>query len=247
MKKWLLVLGMITCVLGVSAFGMTAQAASGSALMTEEDAFGMGDQLVEAIAMICAQGQQAQYASDAVITAAFDSWMGAQEEMGSYVEITGHTAKIDEKGVVVDVAVKGSTRNAVVEVVLDKNLSLSSVTTNVEYTFAEKMEKAALNTLLGMGTVFVVLILISFLISGFTFIPKIQAAFEGKGAVKEEKIKEPVAVDNTIAQIIEKEELADVSGDFELVAVIAAAIAASEGKTRTDGFVVRSIRKRRAF
>lgn len=249
MKKWLLVLGMITCVLGVSAFGMTAQAASGSALMTEEDALGMGDQLVEAIAMICAQGQQAQYASDAVITAAFDSWMGAQEEMGSYVEITGHTAEIDEKGVVVDVVVKGSVRNAVVTVVLDKNLSLSGVTTNVEYTFAEKMEKAALNTLLGMGTVFVLLILMSVLISCFAFIPKIQAAFEGKGAVKEDKVKakEPVAVDNTIAQIIEKEELADVSGDFELVAVIAAAIAASEGKTRTDGFVVRSIRKRRAF
>ena len=35
----------------------------------------------------------------------------------------------------------------------------------------------------------------------------------------------------------------DVTDDGELVAVIAAAIAASEGKTSTDGFVVRSIRK----
>ena len=35
----------------------------------------------------------------------------------------------------------------------------------------------------------------------------------------------------------------DVTDDDELVAVIAAAIAASEGKTSTDGFVVRSIRK----
>ena len=40
-----------------------------------------------------------------------------------------------------------------------------------------------------------------------------------------------VAVDNTIAQIIEKEELSD---DYELVAVIAAAIAASEGASSTD-------------
>ena len=35
----------------------------------------------------------------------------------------------------------------------------------------------------------------------------------------------------------------DVTDDGELIAVIAAAIAASEGKTSTDGFVVRSIRK----
>ena len=35
----------------------------------------------------------------------------------------------------------------------------------------------------------------------------------------------------------------DVTDDLELVAVIAAAIAASEGQTSTDGFVVRSIRK----
>ena len=35
----------------------------------------------------------------------------------------------------------------------------------------------------------------------------------------------------------------DVSDDLELVAVIAAAIAASEGAASTDGFVVRSIRR----
>ena len=43
-----------------------------------------------------------------------------------------------------------------------------------------------------------------------------------------------------LEQIEEKEELVD---DTELVAVIAAAIAAYEG-TSTDGFVVRSIRRR---
>ena len=57
--------------------------------------------------------------------------------------------------------------------------------------------------------------------------------------MKQEEIKTK-AVDNTIAQIIEKEELSD---DLELVAVIAAAVAASQGASSTDGFVVRSIRK----
>ena len=99
------------------------------------------------------------------------------------------------------------------------------------------MEKAALNTLLGMGTVFIVLILISLIISCFNFIPKIQAKFAKRP--KKEEVKS-AAVDNTIAQIIEKEELSD---DLELVAVIAAAIAASEGASSTDGFVVRSIKR----
>ena len=57
---------------------------------------------------------------------------------------------------------------------------------------------------------------------------------------KKENVQEK-AVDNAVAQIIENEEQSD---DLELVAVIAAAIAASEGAASTDGYVVRSIRRR---
>jgi len=114
----------------------------------------------------------------------------------------------------------------------------TSISTTVQYSTGEMMSKAGLNTLIGMGTVFVVLILISLIISCFNLIPKIQDMFSGKK--KADKDIKADAVDNTIAQIIEKEELGD---DLELVAVIAAAIAASEG-TGTDDFVVRSIRRR---
>ena len=100
------------------------------------------------------------------------------------------------------------------------------------------MKGAALNTLLGMGTVFVVLVLIIFIISAFSFIPKIEAALAKKGTKEEETTK---AVEKAVAQIVENEELSD---DTELVAVIAAAIVASEGATSTDGFVVRSIKRR---
>ena len=96
--------------------------------------------------------------------------------------------------------------------------------------------EAVMNTLIGMGTVFVVLILISFIISGFSLISKAQA----KGGKKEAKETKEVAADPVVAQIAAKEELSD---DAELVAVIAAAIAAYEGAGSTDGFVVRSIRK----
>ncbi len=100
--------------------------------------------------------------------------------------------------------------------------------------FAKKMEDAFANTVMGLGTVFIVLILISCLISLFKFIPIMQAKFEKK----KENLSD-TAMNNAIAQIESNEELAD---NLELVAVIAAAIATAEG-TSTDSFVVRSIKK----
>jgi sodium pump decarboxylase gamma subunit len=115
-----------------------------------------------------------------------------------------------------------------------------SISTNVTYSFGELMKNAALNTLIGMGTVFVVLILISLIISCFSFIPKIQEKFAKKTETQTAAAGGDVSKDPVVAQIAAKEEL---SNDTELVAVIAAAIAAYEGAGSTDGFVVRSIRK----
>ena len=89
----------------------------------------------------------------------------------------------------------------------------------------EILTKAGLNTLLGMGTVFTVLIFISIIISLFGFIPRIEAAFK----------KQP--------ETLAAPEILPETDDLELIAVISAAVAAYEG-TSTDGFVVRSIRRR---
>lgn len=102
----------------------------------------------------------------------------------------------------------------------------------------ERMEKAALNTLIGMGTVFIVLIIIIGVISLFKFIPMIQdrLAKKNAGNVQESGVSAATQMSNV-------QEDTDASDDLELVAVIAAAIAASEGAASADGFVVRSIRK----
>ena len=115
---------------------------------------------------------------------------------------------------------------------------LQSCTLNVDASFGELMAKAAMNTLLGMGSVFAVLILIMFIISLFGYIPKIQAMF----AKKEDKPATPAPAP-VAAPVVE--EVVEEADDYTLVAVIAAAIAAYEGKTTTDGFVVRSIKKSR--
>lgn len=175
-----------------------------------------------------------------VFVAGIHSWNDSKEEIGrapesvSFEDIT-IDAKEDE--LIVSVAIDGEIHDAVMEMIYDKNLHITSINTNIIYTFGELMEKAGVNTLIGMGTVFVVLILISLIIGSFGIIPKIQASFSQKKQAKEAAEE---SVDHAIAGIIEREEEND---DCELIAVIAAAIAASEGASSTDGFVVRSIRK----
>lgn len=175
----------------------------------------------------------------------FTSWNNAIAEIGEFKNVVSMNAGYDEQGkdIVVKMNIQGSERTAQVEAIFKDDMynTLTSLTTNVDYTFGEKMGKAGLNTLMGMGTVFIVLIIIIAVISLFNYIPAITAFFD------KNKKKEAVAdnVDQAIAQIIEKEEMdEDVTDDLELVAVITAAIAASENNSSTDGYVVRSIRRR---
>lgn len=104
--------------------------------------------------------------------------------------------------------------------------------------FGAKMASALSNTLMGMGTVFAVLIFICLIISCFKLIPKITEAKERKKAGRENIMADNTKQDAAVAT--EPENLTD---DLELIAVIASAIAASEN-TSTDSFVVRSIRRR---
>lgn len=96
-----------------------------------------------------------------------------------------------------------------------------------------RMENALQNTVLGMGTVFAMLIAIAMIIYCFKIIPVIQKKF----AKKEEPAAEaPKAAPVSAAPVQETD-------DLELVAVIAAAIAASEN-VPVDSFRVRTIKRR---
>lgn len=157
----------------------------------------------------------------------------------------------DKKTIIVTVPVTGTLTNskgepiaAEAEVILSNDifLTVESCSLNIERSMGELMGRAAMDTMMGMGTVFSVLILISLVIWAMGGIPKLQEKLSKKNKAEKKSIQEE-AVDNTIAQIIEKEE--NQGDDCELAAVIAAAIAAYEGSVSTDGFVVRSIRKRR--
>ena len=158
---------------------------------------------------------------------AIESFNSAKKTIGGITAVGDADATIDDDQIIVHVDVTGANQNAQAEVIFsnDMFLSMESAALNPVESMGGLMTKAALNTLIGMGTVFVMLIIISLIISLFNFIPRIQAA----------------GIDNAVTQIAAQEEAE--ADDTELVAVIAAAIAASEGAASTDGFVVRSIRK----
>lgn len=233
MKKFLLVLGMITCLVGLSACGKVEEPYQG--VLTQEQADATVENFMAALNEVVMMGQQAEYAKEPVLAASLASYESARADLGDYQSMTSCTFTEDEDGIIINAVIQGTKRPGTVEMIFDDEMAFTSGTINVTYTFGETMTKAGLNTLMGMGTVFAVLILIAVLISCFNFIPKIQAAF----AKKDKKVE--TAADNAVAQIVENEETQE--DDLELIAVIAAAIAASEGAASADGYVVRSIRR----
>lgn len=275
MKKRLLALVcMITCIFGLTACGseealttFEQKKVDNAELMAKqaiipiltdylcvEDTFAqilpdteLNELTMEEIAHVCEQTFGIEVDGYAVLTAV-ESFDTALDTIGGIAEIGDATAKIDDDQIVVEVEVKGEKKNAKAEIIFsnDMFMRLESASLNPVSTTGELMGKAALNTLIGMGTVFVVLILISLIISLFGFIPKLQAASaKRKERKKAEKATgEKTGIDNAVAQITAQEEVADAADDLELAAVIAAAIAAYEGSASTDGFVVRSIRRR---
>lgn len=167
-----------------------------------------------------------------------NTYVQANEDMGGITAIGNRTSKVVGKEIVVTYDITGNKANGTFkfEFTNDVFTKLTAAEATAKLSFADtlskagsQMGKAGLNTLLGMGTVFVVLILISLIISSFSLFGK-----ANKPAPKVEEPKKQTSLDPV------EEDLAD---DTELVAVIMAAISAYEGNASTDGYVVRSIRR----
>ena len=177
-----------------------------------------------------------EYTEAEAVISLLQSWLDTTSDVGTFVGLGEFSIDKTSDTVTVDQIVNFSERDVDVTCVYEYNylteeIEMTDATADIVYTLGEKLEKAALNTLMGMGTVFCVLILISLIIYCFKFISKVGAP--KKETAKTEATKAP-AVETV------NENLTD---DLELVAVISAAIAASEG-TSTDSFVVRSIHRR---
>lgn len=176
---------------------------------------------------------------DAFTTATMESWKSVKDELGAYSSIVSQD--VEKDGDVVTISTVAQFEKAKADVVLMLDLGqqmYTSMTYSVQYSLAANMQRAGMNTLMGIGIVFLMLVFLSFVIGLFKYIEKFQNVGKKKAAEEEPKAEEAPAP--AIAQSEAADE--DFADDLELVAVISAAIAAYEN-TSGDSFVVRSIKK----
>ena len=177
------------------------------------------------------------------------NWYGMMDSCGEYQGVEEYTADMTDNVITLDLVTKyaqAEKDNATVDVkfTYDLNKNISLMRWDLTDSFQTSIKRAAMNTLIGLGTVFVVLMFLSFVISQIHWVPDI---LEGKKKSKEaaEAAARAAAPAPAPAPAVQEvvEEAAEETDDLELVAVITAAIAASE-QAPADGFVVRSIRRR---
>jgi hypothetical protein len=153
-------------------------------------------------------------------------WAALLEETGKFTEVKStELIEMSPDIVVVVAEARCTRRNAVLEFTLYPDRE-PEVTMYSKFSLTTLVAKTDLGPSLTIINS-VVLLLVIFVL------------WRRRGPAKEEP---GTAIDHAIAGIVRNEEL---TSDKELVAVIAAAIAASEGMASADGLVVRSIRKHR--
>ena len=163
-----------------------------------------------------------------------NSWEAAEVECGQYISHGEYVVEEKTGSVIVSTLAQYEEREATISFSFNEELNMESMDVSAKFSVGEILTKAGLNTLLGMGTVFAVLIFLAFLISLMKYIPAILDKLSKKEKAPEVPAKQDVV---SAAPVVEETD------NLELIAVITAAIAAQEG-TSTDGFVVRSIRRR---
>ena len=245
--------------------------------LSEEDQqqwFASAEQFILSMNDAVATGTSVLTQDDPVYGPAFEGWEKALPEIGEVVSVEGESTEFTKNEGTIRMLVKGTSHDAEVVINLEMGTSyyeLTGVTTNIIYSFKELMQQAGLNTLLGMGMTFTVLILLSIIIAIFGKV--IGGAGREKPARKKKQKEAPAEEapgralteggqgaeaqtaaagisgdpmnDPVLTAVIAAAVAAYESDDLspETVAVIAAAVAAYEGAGK--GYVVRKIRKSR--
>lgn len=169
---------------------------------------------------------------------ALASYLSATDGVGEYQDdYYNLELEVEDEEITLGGTLSYEKREVMFTFSLDMEEQEMSLAYEKDLTTGEILVKAGKNTLLGMGTVFVLLIVISAIISCLKYVN-----------VGEKKEETPAA-DNKKTDLVKKEvkpvvTQPSVSQDEEVAAVIAAAIAAAEAEQgSSDGFRVRSIKR----
>lgn len=213
MKRMLLVLCMAVCFFALSACGSASEEAVEPISPEIEQTMSDGAKsYLEQFASysdedLAAQLKQAEKQKNTVIESAISSWTSSKDDLGKMGEIQSVTVeRADDDSYTAVVQASFEKRDLTFSLTAEESVSsyggTSLVPTElsfvVNYSFGEKMEKAALNTLMGMGTVFLVLIFISLIISSFKKVNEIEANVKAKKAAAPAPAAAPAAGGVTI-------------------------------------------------
>lgn len=165
------------------------------------------------------------------------NWNSVKSELGAFVEVTEASMNAEGTEITGTAKYEKIDDNTTVTVTYSVNADAGTynINWNIDYPMSVLLKQAGMNTVMGLVIVFVALAFLAFLISKLHYIPEMIEGRSKKNAPVPAAAPAPVVA----APVVEEEEYVD---DLELVAVITAAIAASEN-TSSDGFVVRSIKK----
>ena len=173
------------------------------------------------------------------------NWYSMMDSCGQFEGVEEYTADMTDNVVTLDLLTKYSQAEkddakVNVKFTYDLNRNVNLMRWDLKDSFKTSIKRAGMNTLIGLGTVFVVLLFLTFIISQIHWIPDIL-----NGRKKSEEAAMAAAPAPAPVRTVQEpvEEAAEETDDLELVAVITAAIAAS-AQAPADGFVVRSIRRR---
>ena len=234
-KKLMAVLLAIVCMASLAACGSKVEVSPVDEA-TQSYLVGQMESLLSTLGGMSAEElKMYEEVDDTFTVAAVTNFEGVMEELGAYKGIESTEIEVDEKEYTVTSLVQYEQRAAIVTLTLEfksQSFTPMSITFDAQYSMGETLQRAGLNTLMGVGIVFCVLLFLCFLISLFKYVSKLS----GEGKKEQKKAPAPAA------PVVTAEAPAEETDDLELVAVIAAAIAAAEN-TSTDSFVVRSIKK----
>ena len=187
----------------------------------------------------------AQKSKDYVMETAFTSWESVMGDLGALVSYETAEVTLGDEGYIARMNAVYEQRNMEMTLMVDEEFTeIQGISFAPEYTTTEKMTKAAMNTVMGMGVVFAVLIFIAWVISLFKYISVFENKLKGNSApAAAPKAAPAAAAAPAVPAAAAAPVVENYMNDAELVSVIAAAIAAAEGKTSTNGLVVRSIKR----
>lgn len=252
-----LLLAVLAVLMAFSVTACSAQSEETNSLVEEVDLDMLNtysSSLIQAFAGMSKEELELQaklYALDGQdnVAASFSNYEQQVDALGAFQEIISSTSEKTKDGYITYITAQYENKVLNAEIGYDADLPymlmisqnayldcLTDTTFTPETTLSENVFSGLANLVVGMGTVFVVLIFISWVISLLKHVNKFDPS------AKKAAASQPAPAPALVAA--EPEE--DLTEDDALVAVIAAAIAAYEGEASAsldNGIVIRSIRR----